>query len=167
MSTVKYYFEHEGEYREILLRRADDSISVLMGDSETVFKTRGMGSKAEMALEGNPFRQCAVTSTKEGFWVTVGGETVFLPLTRTKPRKKAQGSGGTPTSPMPGVVVRVEVHAEQRVEEGDPLVVVEAMKMEHVIRASCDGIVTNVLVGAGDRVDGGQELVQLEKAESE
>ena len=167
MSTVKYYFEHEGEYREILLRHVDDGVSVQMGERETAFKTRGTGSKAEMAIEGNPFRQCAVTPTKEGFWVTVGGETVFLSLTRTKPRKKAQGSGGAPTSPMPGVVVRVEVRAEQRVEKGAPLVVVEAMKMEHVIRASFDGAVTNVLVGAGDRVDGGQELVQLEKAESE
>ena len=167
MTAVKYYFEHEGSFQEILLEHVEGSIRVESEGESQEFRTRFVRNKSELEVAHEGFKRCAVTQTAKGFWVTVGGETLFLPMTRTKPRKRASGGGGAPTSPMPGVVVRVEVAPDQQVEEGDALVVVEAMKMEHVIRAAFTGTITNVLVSAGDRVDGGQELIQLEKAEVE
>jgi propionyl-CoA carboxylase alpha chain len=69
---------------------------------------------------------------------------------------------GGPTSPMPGTVQSVHVSTGQQVSAGDRLVVVEAMKMEHVIRASGDAVVTGVLVEAGQAVAAGKVLVELE-----
>ena len=71
---------------------------------------------------------------------------------------------GGPTSPMPGTVQSVHVAEGQQVSAGDRLVVVEAMKMEHVIRASSDAVVTRVLVAAGEAVAAGRVLVELEDA---
>ena len=69
---------------------------------------------------------------------------------------------GGPTSPMPGTVQSVHVSEGQPVSAGDRLVIVEAMKMEHVIRASSDAVVTRVLVEAGQSVPAGRVLVELE-----
>jgi biotin carboxyl carrier protein len=78
------------------------------------------------------------------------------------PRFPAPGSGlaaGSLTAPMPGTVVRVEAEKGQAVAAGDVLVVLEAMKMEHAVRAPVDGVVDDVLVAAGQQVDDGAVLV--------
>jgi propionyl-CoA carboxylase alpha chain len=54
--------------------------------------------------------------------------------------------------PMPGVIVSIAVMAGQQVEAGDALCIIEAMKMENVLRAERDGVVTNVHARAGDVV---------------
>jgi propionyl-CoA carboxylase alpha chain len=70
---------------------------------------------------------------------------------------------GGPTSPMPGTVQSVHVEEGQPVSAGDRLVVVEAMKMEHVIRAHADAVVNRVLVEAGQSVPAGRVLVELQE----
>jgi acetyl/propionyl-CoA carboxylase alpha subunit len=69
---------------------------------------------------------------------------------------------GSLVAPMPGTVVRVAVETGAHVEAGQPLVAVEAMKMEHTISAPHAGVVSELRVGAGDQVDGGSVLVVLE-----
>jgi biotin carboxyl carrier protein len=63
---------------------------------------------------------------------------------------------------MPGTVIRVEVEAGDRVQARQPLVVLEAMKMEIPVHAPFAATVTAVHVAAGDRVAGGALLVDLE-----
>ncbi|KVC80002.1 acetyl/propionyl/methylcrotonyl-CoA carboxylase subunit alpha [Burkholderia ubonensis] len=71
--------------------------------------------------------------------------------------------GGRLTAPMPGKVIAVLVEAGQAVEPGTPLIVMEAMKMEHTIGAPSAGVVAEVLYGVGDQVaDGAQLLVMAE-----
>jgi len=74
-------------------------------------------------------------------------------------------AGGGPVCPLPGTVIAVHVDAGQRVADGDLLMVVEAMKMEHKIRAVGDADVTEVRFSVGDRVDTGDLLVALEPVE--
>ena len=81
----------------------------------------------------------------------------------------AQSSGGDAatgrlTAPMPGRVIAVSTSAGARVERGAPLLVMEAMKMEHAIVAPADGVVAEVLFGVGDQVEEGAELVRFEDA---
>jgi acetyl/propionyl-CoA carboxylase alpha subunit len=66
------------------------------------------------------------------------------------------------TAPMPGTVIRVEVQAGDDIRARQPLVVLEAMKMEIPVHSPFDGTVTAVHVSAGDRVGGGAVLVELE-----
>jgi acetyl-CoA/propionyl-CoA carboxylase biotin carboxyl carrier protein len=62
------------------------------------------------------------------------------------------GAGGPVRSPMPGTVTVVEVAEGQAVTAGDRLVVVEAMKMEHVLTAPVDGVVRDLVAKAGATV---------------
>jgi biotin carboxyl carrier protein len=65
-------------------------------------------------------------------------------------------------APMPGLVLNLLVEAGQEVSKGDPLLILEAMKMENVIKASGDGKVKSVNVKKGDAVDKGLLLVEME-----
>ena len=69
-----------------------------------------------------------------------------------------EATAGVPLAPMPGVVVAVGVAGGDRVEKGQPLLVIEAMKVEHTIRAPAAGTVDAVHFAVGDRVDEGAEL---------
>ncbi|MCW2599336.1 MAG: acety-l/propionyl-CoA carboxylase subunit alpha [Frankiales bacterium] len=68
-------------------------------------------------------------------------------------------AAGSLTAPMPGTVLRVTVAVGDEVKAGDALVVLEAMKMEHGVKAVDDGTVTAVLVEEGGQVDAGAVLV--------
>lgn len=65
-------------------------------------------------------------------------------------------------APMPGLIVRVSVRAGDKVEAGQGVVVMEAMKMENELRATAAGIVRSVEVSAGTAVEKGALLVALE-----
>jgi biotin carboxyl carrier protein len=67
---------------------------------------------------------------------------------------------------MPGSVVSVQVKAGETVAEGQVLAAVEAMKMEHALKAPFDGVVAEVAVAVGQQVSEGALIVKLEKAAS-
>ncbi len=68
---------------------------------------------------------------------------------------------GKLTAPMPGKVVAVRVQLGDSVKKGQPLVIVEAMKMEHTIISPADGIVEKIHAGVGDQVHEKYELISL------
>ena len=70
-------------------------------------------------------------------------------------------SEGSLSAPMPGTILDVMVKKGQRVREGQTLLVMEAMKMEHRIQAPRAGEVTSVYFQKGDRVDMGANLVEI------
>jgi len=72
--------------------------------------------------------------------------------------------GGRLTAPMPGKVVSFTVKAGDKVSKGQPLAVMEAMKMEHTIAAPGDGVVLELLYVPGDQVSEGAELLRIEVA---
>jgi 3-methylcrotonyl-CoA carboxylase alpha subunit len=74
-----------------------------------------------------------------------------------------EGGGGSFAAPMPGRVAKVLVKPGDAVEIGDPLIVLEAMKMEHTITAPVDGIVKEVYFIQDDRVEEDATLLSLDK----
>jgi 3-methylcrotonyl-CoA carboxylase alpha subunit len=76
------------------------------------------------------------------------------------------GAAAGLVAPMPGKVIAVHVAAGSRVTKGTPLLVMEAMKMEHTIVAPDDGTVDAVLYGAGEQVAEGAPLVTFARAET-
>lgn len=80
-------------------------------------------------------------------------------------RASSTASGDAVMAPMPGLIQDVAVSVGQSVAEGDRLVVLEAMKMEHVLRAPRAGVVAKLGAALGDQVVAGAELVTLEPQE--
>lgn len=73
---------------------------------------------------------------------------------------------GSLIAPMPGAVVRIEVIEGARVTTGTPIIVLEAMKMEHTVKSPADGVVASISVTTGDQVDSGQVLAVVSADEA-
>jgi pyruvate carboxylase subunit B len=99
----------------------------------------------------------------DGYKYTVDALDERTRTIRDMTAKAAAAAGPAPLkAPMPGLIVRVNVHAGEVVEAGQGLVVMEAMKMENELRATVGGTIKAVLVEAGAAVEKGQLLVELE-----
>ena len=77
------------------------------------------------------------------------------------PEKQAADTSRLIVSPMPGLVVSMDVHLGQEVKEGETVAVIEAMKMQNIIRAERDGVVKMVGAKAGDSVAADEVLVEF------
>jgi biotin carboxyl carrier protein len=125
-----------------------------------------------LLLGGASWTVAAQPLEDDGRWAMgVVGERVEVAVRDEQSRETeaaaAPGGAGPAVvrAPMPGLVVRVEVAAGQRVEAGAGLVVVEAMKMENELRAPRAGVVQTVHVAAGQAVEKGVALVTLASPE--
>ena len=65
-------------------------------------------------------------------------------------------------APMPGLVLEVRVSEGQEVKKNDPIIVLEAMKMENILKAHADGVVKNISVKKGDKVEKNQVMVNFQ-----
>ncbi|WP_354699893.1 Acetyl-/propionyl-coenzyme A carboxylase alpha chain [Paraconexibacter sp. AEG42_29] len=118
----------------------------------------------------------AVTLTADGLRRTyrVGPDAVTTPDGEAPLRKlprfvdpTAALSAGSLTSPMPGTVLRVLAEAGAQVTAGTPLLVLEAMKMEHEIVAPADGTLSALPVAAGDQVSAGDVLAVVDAPDAQ
>lgn len=89
------------------------------------------------------------------------GATRITAIDRLAHAGDSQAEGGRLTAPMPGKVVSFAVKAGDKVAKGQPLAVMEAMKMEHTIAAPADGTVEELLYAPGDQVTEGAELLRI------
>jgi propionyl-CoA carboxylase alpha chain len=145
----------DGSLSEDTRRRADVRATV-----------RPDGEQVHVGIELEGVRHHAVTE-RDGDETHVSGppgRTTWRQAPRF-PDHDSVTAGGGPVSPLPGTVLSVHVEEGDAVEDGQLLVVVEAMKMEHKITAPTAATVTEVKVAAGQRVDAGDVLVLLEHGE--
>jgi 3-methylcrotonyl-CoA carboxylase alpha subunit len=105
----------------------------------------------------------------DGTHIHLWSEGEHFEIVLDDPRLKefsATAVQGGLTTPLPGVVVAVSTKVGESVQAGDILMVIEAMKMEHSIRAPHDGVVKVIHFRHGDRVPEGSELLELAPASS-
>jgi acetyl-CoA/propionyl-CoA carboxylase biotin carboxyl carrier protein len=110
----------------------------------------------------------ALDATTDTLWLASEGRVwVVAEHSMLAGGPTATGDAGPVTSPMPGTVLVVKVCLGERVSAGQPLLVVEAMKMEHTITAPGDGVLTELNVQAGDQVALNEPLAVVTPTEDE
>jgi biotin carboxyl carrier protein len=102
---------------------------------------------------------CVVNIGDERYVLRVEEEARFI--IRTRGRAGAGSGPQTLVAPLPGRIVHVAIKPGDRVELGDTLLVIEAMKMENEYKAESAGTVTEVRVAPGQAVNGGDVLVVI------
>ena len=164
---TRFEAEIEGQTHAVTFEPEGEGLRVAVDGRERLVDARALDGFFYTLLIGRHSYEVTVEETEEGFRVQVGTESVQV--RRLDPlRSTRQGSGRGRSGPvrvraiMPGKVVRVLVEAGQAVTEGQPLVVLEAMKMENEVRAPGAGKVARVAVAPGATVEGGADLVVLE-----
>ncbi len=161
MSTTHDFTLPDGTTRRVTLRRDGTTVHAEVdGQALTLTVTE---SPAGLLLEGDGRRVLAHTSrVGDRVHVKLGAEpAAWVSISKRAGRASAHDAGGL-ESPMPGTVLAVRVQVGDVVAEGQTLVVVEAMKMEHAIKAPTAGRVTRVCFGEGQRVSQGDRLIELE-----
>ncbi|ADZ65093.1 acetyl/propionyl/methylcrotonyl-CoA carboxylase subunit alpha [Brucella melitensis] len=152
--------EHHGERRTVsFTARGDRHFGFAFGTMDIRAHKNGL---VRFAIDG---RVSEASVSRIGHDVTVqieGHDTIFHHVLATGAEEDASSESRI-LSPMPGLVRLVSVVEGASVAKGDPLVTMEAMKMELSLTAPRDGKVASVTVAAGDQVNEGALLVELEE----
>ena len=112
-------------------------------------------------------RTFRIAQAGDQFFVQTNESSRVVTRSSRHPRSQSASGHESAYAPMPGQVLRVLVTVGQQVSAGDPLVILEAMKMEQTLRASAAGVVEAVLVKQGDVVAPGDTLVRITAATKE
>lgn len=118
--------------------------------------------KFKVTISGNTY-EVEVERLNEGSTGGQSKETLKAPpkpVKVTKPNTLPPG-GGVISAPMPGTVLDVRVSEGDKVEAGQIILILEAMKMENEIMAPASGTITSVQVGNGDSVSAGAIMVKI------
>lgn len=116
------------------------------------------GNTAELLIDGRTVTVPFITNGSEVRFAYEGETYTIEPAGR---RPKTKHRDHSMSAPMPGVVTKILVKIGQEVAKGAPLVILEAMKMEHAVLASRDGTVGAIRCREGELVQPGSDLIDL------
>ena len=131
-----------------------------------VFTGQHGGNGRYIVETGGQRTTCHIAAHRGGLRVWTNG--LHADVTLPDPLSGISGhpsSEGSLTAPMPGVITGLVAKPGRDVEAGAPLLIMEAMKMEHTIKAPSDGTLKGFRFAAGDQVKEGDQLVDFEPAE--
>lgn len=167
---MQYEVEIDGRRRRIAITRRGTDFSVAVDDRTFDVQAARIDPYTLSLLVSGASHEVTIAPLPESgrLVVRVGAMPVLVTLNG---RRRWSGAGGTArtgtgpervVAPMPGKVVRVLVKTGDAIRVRQPLVVVEAMKMENEIRAGRDGTIAEVHVQEGASVEAGAPLVVIE-----
>jgi propionyl-CoA carboxylase alpha chain len=162
---VKTYVDDEGDEHRIEYRFTRSGL-VLHGD-ESVQLVDYTAEHVDLADDSGVRRRFAVAryGSTDVYVDSPHGPVHFTALPRF-PEPGSAVQQGSLVAPMPGNVIRVGAQVGDTVRAGQPLVWLEAMKMEHTITAPADGVLAELDVAPGQQVEVGAVLARVEAAES-
>ncbi len=130
-----------------------------------------MTEKRRLVIDGEEFE--VELRFTDGKWeVGVGGKRYFIesdfpskpvPKERRVVSGRSTGGSGVVSSAIPGKVVSILVSEGDKVDSGDVVVVLEAMKMQNEIKATVDGTIKKISCNAGERVEANVPLLEIER----
>ena len=159
-------YEHENHVYNVTIERRENNYFVTYDNTE--YKVEAEETKpGQLKIKiGERLIKSVITEGEKEKFVFVEGEVFRVRPVELTGMKKTKKKGGDLSSPISGKVVSVKVKNGDSVKKGDVLMVIEAMKMEYLIRAPFDGKVKKVNFKEKDQIEIGQNTVELTKKEA-
>lgn len=161
--TILVFSDAPAERHDV--RRRGSAMQV--GDAQLAVEPLGHGEFMAM-VDGRPCRLWAVADG-DAIHVQLAGRAYRIeridPL-RSRAAASSAAAAGASLAPMPGVVVSLRACVGQAVRRGDPLLVIESMKLQMTIGAAADGVVAELPFAAGQSFQRGAVLVRTAAAEA-
>ncbi len=167
MSKTDFVFE--GETIESTCEQTTDLYRVTVG--EKMFELRPAGKNLYWVNVEGQKRLVAVARDREKYYIDI--DSVLLEVSEPSDDGFAGGGGDAAAvrdkifAPMPGKIVKIMVAVGDEVKVKQPMVIVEAMKMENQVNSRADGRVKAVNFAAGDQVDTETPIIELELEKEE
>lgn len=164
-----YTVLHEGEEHQVVIEKQEDGYLVMLGAEEHRFNLLlNTKTLCSFQIDGSEILEADVQFNQDKCDLFVRNVPyhleVFDPRRRKASQSDASGGDGLIAAPMPGKIVDVLVTQGDTVEAGQPLVIIEAMKMQNELTAPIAGTIAEVSVKAGDTVEADAKLVVVEKS---
>ena len=161
--TVRpFEFEFHGEPAKAALAYGHDgALQLTVGGvaGPLVFSNGAQGIDLQFA--GQRLNATVYTQGEVDHVFTARGATQITAIDLLAHAGESLAEGGRLSAPMPGKILSFLVKAGEKVKKGQPLAVMEAMKMEHTIAAPADGVVEELMYAPGDQVSEGEELLKI------
>jgi len=161
LKTMLTFVDHD-QKRDVGVTYRDGGFTLRIGEEELAVQIlRRDGADLDIAVDGH---KLSATVVREGQDFTIFHGSTVSCLHHYLPGAEGEdeaGGSGVITTPMPGKVTQVMVRDGDSVAQGQPLMILEAMKMEHTIKAQVAGTVEGLGLAAGDQVTDGQILVRI------
>ena len=157
-----FEFDFKGEPAKATLSYGHDgALELTVGDvsGPLVFAKSAQGIDIQFA--GQRLTTTVYTQGEVDHVFTARGATQITAIDLLAHAGESHAEGGRLSAPMPGKILSFSVKAGDKVTKGQPLAVMEAMKMEHTIAAPADGVVEELLYAPGDQVTEGSELLKI------
>ena len=143
-------------------KSSEGIIEVETGRENGMFTFAGMHADVSdgiVLIVDQQRHEVQISKVGDCWWIHLFGHTIQLEY--IEPGAIGSDEGGSLTAPMPGKILEVYVSIGDSVVAGQPLMMMEAMKMEHRIVANQDGIVKTINFNTGEQVVQGAELLTL------
>jgi 3-methylcrotonyl-CoA carboxylase alpha subunit len=162
LTVRRFAFEFRGEPAEAQLTYLHDgALSMTIGNVTGSLRFARAGDAIDIDFAGQRITASVYASGETDHVFTPRGATQILAIDLLAHAGEGEADIGRLTAPMPGKVVSFSVKTGDKVNKGQALAVMEAMKMEHTILAPADGTVAELLYAPGDQVAEGAELLSL------
>lgn len=160
----RFDIEAQGEHHIATLQRSHDGqMQLALGGNRWPFALSSRGDAVHDVTLGGQRHVLTVYATGEKLSIfSPQGSAVVHEIDPIAHAADGAAEGGRLTAPMPGKVIAFLANPGDTVKQGQPLAVMEAMKMEHTIAAPRDGVVAELLYAVGDQVGEGGELLRLQ-----
>jgi biotin carboxyl carrier protein len=165
---VELEFSIAQKNHSLTIQKKNEHYQVKIGDQNIELKAVTVTPNCVMLTDEQGTQRFCIASTTEKTYVHFKGRQYVID--HSKPKEKTSFGGDDQLlgidkgicAPMPGKILKILVQENQKVAPKQNLVIVEAMKMEHNIRAPRNGTVKMINFKEGDLVDTGQEILEIE-----
>lgn len=139
-----------------------NSIDVVRMENGDVHHMLYKGKGYSISMESMDYENRSIVLRVNGIKRTIKVDDAYDRLIESLGFDKAKSTKLTQLkAPMPGMVLKIEVEVGQVIQKGDPLLILEAMKMENVIKSDGEGTISEILIKTGQPVDKNQILIKF------
>lgn len=158
----KTFFINGKEVKVQDFSQKEESVSFSLNGKSYFYMLIARDQEFLVLDNGGRFRAAVSSSNNDGESMIFSNGLEVMGAVQGKRVKKVGSIAGGLNSPMPGKIFKVLKEIGSEVKKGEPILILEAMKMEHSIRSDKDGVIKKINYKVGELVQGGVTLAEVE-----
>ena len=158
-------YEHNNHVYNVMIERRDNHFYIIYDNNEyTVSASEPKPGQLKIKL-GNRVIKSIISEGMESKFIFIDGDIFRVKRIELTGRKKEQKKDATLSSPISGTIVSIKVQPGVKVKKGEVIMIIEAMKMEYLIRAPYSGKIIKINFNEKDQIEIGAQTAEITQEE--